>query len=108
MINGNLIKIMTKIEIKDNGTYISNTEVILLTDKILNNNGWIYNDGNSKFFPETWQGRCMLAEDDEGYRFVVTSDYDDEDTNNTPIKIKYVHELQILLILMHKNPKIVL
>lgn len=99
---------MTRIEIRDTGTCISNSERTLLTDEILSNNRWTYNDENSKYFPETWQGRCMLAKDDEGYRFVVTSDYDDEDVNNTPIKIKYVHELQILLILMHKNPKIVL
>lgn len=99
---------MTKIEIRDTGTYISHTKRTLLTDEILSNNEWIYNDENSKYFPETWQGRCKLAKDNEGYRFVVTSDYDDEDINNTPIIIKYVHELQMLLILMHKNPKIVL
>lgn len=98
---------MTRIEIRGNGVYISTTKITLLTDEILSNNGWTYNDENSKYFPEIWQGRCMLAKDDEGYRFVVTNDYD-EDANNTPIKIKYVHELQILLILMHKNPKIVL
>lgn len=69
---------------------------IPLTHEILEKNGWVYNKEDEKFFPQTWvAGGLMLQDtDDCGYRIVVTSDYDDEDTNNTPFILLYVHELQ--------------
>lgn len=74
---------------------ISEVEPIPLTEEILKKNGWEYNDEEAKFFPETWVGGgLMLQERDEGFMIVVTSDYDDEDTNSTPFVLLYVHELQ--------------
>lgn len=69
---------------------------ISLTSEILEKNGWIYNNEDEKFRPQTWTGGGVMLQgaDDCGYRIVVTSDYDDEDTNNTPFIIRYVHELQ--------------
>lgn len=71
-------------------------EPIPLTAEILEKNGWVYNNEDEKFFPQTWVGGGLMLQgaDDCGYRIVVTSDYDDEDTNNTPFVIIYVHELQ--------------
>lgn len=77
--------------------YIKLAEVqpIPLTDEILQRNGWEYNGEDEKFFPETWVGGgLMLQKTDDGYMIVVTSDYDDEDTNHTPFVLKYLHELQ--------------
>lgn len=77
--------------------YIRLAEVhpIPLTDEILQRNGWEYNGEDEKFFPETWVGGgLMLQKTDDGYMIVVTSDYDDEDTNHTPFVLKYLHELQ--------------
>lgn len=76
-----------------------NTEIlspIPLTEEILRKNGWEYNDEDAKFFPQTWVGGGLKLQgaDDCGYRIVVTSDYDDEDTNSTPFILLYVHELQ--------------
>lgn len=76
-----------------------NTEIlspIPLTEKILRKNGWVYNGDGAKFFPQTWVGGGLKLQgaDDGGYRIVVTSDYDDEDTNSTPFTLHYVHELQ--------------
>lgn len=68
---------------------------IPLTTEILKINGWIYNDKEAKYAPETWVGNNLMLHEDNGrYRIVVVSDYDDEDTNNTPFVIQYVHELQ--------------
>ena len=68
---------------------------IPLTTEILKMNGWIYNNKDAKYAPETWVGNNLMLHEDNGrYRVVVTSDYDDEDTNNTPFVIQYVHELQ--------------
>lgn len=68
---------------------------ITLTEEILEMNGWKYNDEDAKFAADTWSGiGLMLRKIDDGYRIVVTSDYDDEDTNDTPFVLKYVHELQ--------------
>ena len=68
---------------------------IPLTTEILKMNDWIYNDKEAKYAPETWTGNNLMLHEDNGrYRIVVTSDYDDEDTNNTPFIIQYVHELQ--------------
>lgn len=71
-------------------------EPIPLTPEILENNGWFYNNEDEKFFPQTWVGGGLMLQgaDDCGYCIVVTSDYDDEDTNVTPFIILYVHELQ--------------
>lgn len=76
-----------------------NTEIlspIPLTEEILKKNGWEYNDEKAKFFPCTWvAGGLKLQEEyGGGYRIVVTSEYDDEDTNRTPFVLLYVHELQ--------------
>ena len=69
---------------------------IPLTSEILEKNGWMCNNEDEKFFPQTWVGGGMMLQgaDDCGYRIVVTSDYDDEDTNSTPFILLYVHELQ--------------
>ena len=69
---------------------------IPLTEEILRKNGWEYNGKDAKFFPETWVGGGLKLQnaDDGGYCIVVTSDYDDEDTNSTPFILHYVHELQ--------------
>lgn len=68
---------------------------IPLTTEILKINGWIYNDKDAKYAPETWVGNNLMLHEDNGrFRIVVVSDYDDEDTNNTPFTIQYVHELQ--------------
>ena len=69
---------------------------IPLTPEILEKNGWMCNNEDEKFFPQTWVGGGMMLQgaDDCGYRIVVTSDYDDEDTNSTPFILLYVHELQ--------------
>ena len=76
-----------------------NTEIlspIPLTEGILRKNGWEYDDEVTKFAPCTWSGGGLILQgtDDGGYRIVVTSDYDDEDTNDTPFIHLYVHELQ--------------
>ena len=68
---------------------------IPLTTEMLKMNGWIYNDEEAKYAPETWVGNNLMLHEDNGrFRIVVVSDYDDEDTNNTPFIIQYVHELQ--------------
>lgn len=71
-------------------------EPIPLTPEILEKNGWEYNGDDAKFFPQTWVGGGLKLQDadDGGYRIVVTSDYDDEDTNNTPFILHEVYELQ--------------
>lgn len=83
---------------------------ILLTPEILEKNGWTYNDEDEKFAPQTWVGGGLMLQDadDGGYRIVVTSDWDDEDTNNTPFVILYVHELQHALKLRRIKKEIVL
>lgn len=75
---------------------ISEVEPIPLTEEILRKNGWEYNDEDAKFFPQTWVGGGLKLRDADGggYRIVVTSDYDDEDINDTPFILLYVHELQ--------------
>jgi hypothetical protein len=83
---------------------------ILLTPEILEKNGWGYNNEDEKFFPKTWVGGGLMLQSagDSGYRIVVTSDYDDEDTNDTPFIILYVHELQHALRLRRIKKEIVL
>lgn len=79
----------------EGGIWLNYLDPIPLTKEILKKNGWEYNDEEAKFFPETWVGGgLMLQERDEGFMIVVTSDYDDEDTNSTPFILLYVHELQ--------------
>ena len=81
---------------EDNAYEYNEIEPIPLTTEILEKNGWVYNNEDEKFFPQTWVGGGLMLKgaDDCGYRIVVTSDYDDEDTNDTPFIILYVHELQ--------------
>lgn len=88
----------------------SEIEPIPLTPEILEKNGWVYNNEDEKFFPQTWVGGGLMLQgaDDCGYRIVVTSDYDDEDTNDTPFIILYVHELQHALRLRRIKKEIVL
>ena len=88
----------------------SELKPIPLTPEILEKNGWVYNNEDEKFFPQTWVGGGLMlqAADDCGYRIVVTSDYDDEDTNNTPFIILYVHELQHALMLRRIEKEIIL
>lgn len=85
-------------------------EPIPLTSEILEKNGWVYNNEVEKFFPQTWVcgGLMLQSLDDDGYRIVVTSDYDDEDTNDTPFIILYVHELQMALRLRRIKKEIIL
>lgn len=88
-----------------------NTEIlspIPLTEEILRKNGWEYNDEEEKFFPNTWVGGGLKLQgaDDGGYRIVVTSGCDDEDTNDTPFVLLYVHELQHALRLRHIEKQI--
>lgn len=79
----------------EGGIWLNYLDPIPLTKEILKKNGWEYNDEEAKFFPKTWVGGgLMLQERDEGFMIVVTSDYDDEDTNDTPFVLLYVHELQ--------------
>lgn len=95
---------------EDNGYEYNEIEPILLTSNILEKNGWIYNNEDEKFFPQTWVGSGLMLQsaDDDGYRIVVTSDYDDENTNSTPFIILYVHELQHALMLRKIKKEIIL
>ena len=70
---------------------------IPLTAELLEKNGWKLNDEDAKFVPGTWTGGGLMLEqepDGDGFRIVVTSDYDDEDTNRTPFVLHHLHELQ--------------
>lgn len=89
---------------------ISFIKPIPLTREILEKNGWIYNNEEEKFFPQTWVGGGLMLQGagDCGYCIVVTSDYDDEDTNDTPFIIIYVHELQHALRLRRIKKEIIL
>lgn len=89
---------------------INEIEPILLISEILEKNGWVYNNEDEKFFPKTWVGGGLMLQgaDDCGYCIVVTSDYDDEDTNDTPFVILYVHELQHALKLRRIKKEIIL
>ena len=90
----------TKTRINMTSDYIIDLlEPILLTKEILEKNGWIYNNEDEKFFPQTWINDELMLRviDDYNYRVVVISDYNDEDTNNTSFIITYVHELQHIL-----------
>ena len=90
--------------------FMATIQPISLTPEILEKNGWEYNDEDAKFFPKTWVGGGLKLHgtDDGGYRIVVTSDYDDEDTNDTPFIILYVHELQHALRLCRIEKEIIL
>ena len=80
---------------------------IPLTTEILEKNGWEYYDKDAKFFPGTWGGGGLLLEETYGgFMIAVVSDYDDEDTNQTPFVLKYVHELQHALRLLNKDKEI--
>lgn len=95
-----LIHPEAKIRVNMTSDYIIDLlEPIPLTPEILEKNGWIYNNEDEKFFPQTWiNDKLMLRViDDYNYRVVVISDYDDEDTNDTPFIITYIHELQHIL-----------
>ena len=85
-------------------------EPIPLTPEILEKNGWTYNNEDEKFFPQTWVGGGLMLQgaDACGYCIVVSSDYDDEDTNATPFIILYVHELQHALRLRRIKKEIIL
>ena len=70
---------------------------IPLDARQLEKNGWKLNGDDAKFAPGTWTGGGLMLEqepDGDGFRIVVTSDYDDEDTNRTPFVLHYLHELQ--------------
>lgn len=70
---------------------------IPLDARRLEKNGWKLNGDDAKFAPGTWTGGGLMLEqepDGNGFRIVVTSDYDDEDTNSTPFVLHYLHELQ--------------
>ena len=101
-----LIHPEAKVRVNMTSDYIIDLlEPIPLTPEILEKNGWIYNNEDEKFFPQTWiNDELMLrAIDDCSYRIVVTSDYDDEDTNDTSFIILYVHELQHILRVCNLN-----
>jgi len=70
---------------------------IPLDARQLEKNGWKLNGDDAKFAPGTWTGGGLMLEqepDGDGFRIVVTSDYDDEDTNCTPFVLHSLHELQ--------------
>lgn len=70
---------------------------IPLDARQLEKNGWKLNGDDAKFAPGTWTGGGLMLKqepDCDGFRIVVTSDYDDEDTNRTPFVLHYLHELQ--------------
>lgn len=70
---------------------------IPLDARQLEKNGWKLNGEDAKFAPGTWTGGGLMLEqepDSDGFRIVVTCDYDDEDTNRTPFVLHYLHELQ--------------
>jgi hypothetical protein len=70
---------------------------IPLDARQLEKNGWKLNGEDAKFAPGTWTGGGLMLEqepDGDGFMIVVTSDYDDEDTNSTPFVLHYLHELQ--------------
>ena len=70
---------------------------IPLDARQLEKNGWKLNGDDAKFAPGTWTGGGLMLKqepDGDGFRIVVTSDYDDEDTNSTPFVLHYLHELQ--------------
>ena len=46
---------------EDNGYEYDEIEPILLTSNILEKNGWIYNNEDEKFFPQTWVGGGMTV-----------------------------------------------
>ena len=84
-------------------------EPIPLTTKILEKNGWSYNNEDAKYAAETWVGNgLMLQENGVGYRIVVVSDYDDEDTNDTQFVITYIHQLQHALRLCGIDKEIII
>lgn len=72
----------------------TDVQPIPLTPEILERNGWKWRVADAKFFSETWVGSLLLRKQGEAFRILAVSDYDDEDTNNTPFTIRYVHELQ--------------
>ena len=70
---------------------------IPLDARQLEKNGWKLNGEDAKFAPGAWTDGCLMLKqepDGDGFRIVVTSDYDDEDTNRTPFVLHYLHELQ--------------
>ncbi len=80
---------------------------IPIDDEKLARNGWRYNEEDAKFAPETWTGGgVMLQKEDDGFRIVTVSDYDDEDTNQTPFVLNYIHELQHALKLRKSKKEI--
>lgn len=80
-----------------------------LTTEILEKNGWTYNDENEKFQPKTWSGNgIMMKKETDCFRIVIVSDYDDEDTNDTPFLLRYVSDLQHALKLRGKDNEIVI
>lgn len=76
--------------------WLNYLDPIPLTEEILRKNGWEYHDENAMLFPQTWVGDGLILQgtDDCGYRIVVPSDYDDQDTTETSFVLLYVHELQ--------------
>ena len=92
--------ILTKeFEFESEEVSIDNIKPIPLTPEILEKNGFEYNDENAKYHPNCWSNSGILLRKRtlNGFFYMVTSDYDDQDTNCTPIIITYVHELQHLL-----------
>ena len=70
---------------------------IPLDTRQLEKNGWKLNGEDAKFAPGAWTDGCLMLKqepDGDGFRIVVTSDYDDEDTNSTPFVLHYLHQLQ--------------
>lgn len=70
---------------------------IPLDARQLEKNGWKFNGEDAKFAPCTWTGDGLMLKqepDGDGFRIVVTSDYDDEDINRTPFVLHYLHDLQ--------------
>lgn len=93
----------------DGAVDIKYIEPICIINEILEKNGWTYNEENEKFQPKTWSGNgIMLKKEIDCFRIVVVSDYDDEDTNDTPFVLRYVSDLQHALKLLKIEKEIVL
>ena len=89
---------------KFNGTLencVARMSPIPLTAEILEKNGWKSDNETCEY-----HGPIMLSSELDGWHVLVVSDYDDENTNYTPILIKYVHELQHVLRIMRINKEI--
>ena len=104
---GNALVFIDDSKVLDEITIDEEIVELPLTTEILEKKGWTYNDENAKFHPKTWSGYgIMLRKENDCFRIVVVSDYDDEDTNDTPFLLRYVSDLQHALKLIGEDKEI--